>query len=91
MPALEGAFETQLAEEPNSGQKGQSIIDFHDKYFWRRPQQNFTFVDIGLKDQQGRLMALGFLNNDERPQNIDLVTVSDSMDSFKAHTFNKVK
>lgn len=34
-------------------------------------------------------MALGFLNNDLRPQNIDLVTVSDDMNTFRAHTFNK--
>lgn len=34
-------------------------------------------------------MALGFLNNDRKPQKIDLVTVNDQMNAFRVHIFDE--
>jgi hypothetical protein len=48
-------------------QSSQRIKDYNNKYFWQRPTCPFSKVDIGLNDVEGRLMALGFLNNDPKP------------------------
>ena len=80
-----------LADSDDCQYSGRTIKDYNNKYFWLRPKCPFSKVDIGLDDVKGRLMALGFLNNDVRPQNIDLVTINNDHNSFKVHTFNKEK
>lgn len=56
-----------------------TIKDYNNKYFWKRPMCPFSKVNVGLNNEKGRLMALGFINNDEKPQKVDLVTVNDKM------------
>ena len=78
-----------LADSDDCQYSGRTIKDYNNKYFWLRPKCPFSKVDIGLDDVKGRLMALGFLNNDPKPQRIDLVTVNDKMNSFCVHMFDE--
>ena len=81
---------TSLADSMDCQDSGRPIKDYNNKYFWQRPPQcDFPKVDIGLDDVKGRLMALGFLNNDPKPQRIDLVTVNDNMNAFSVHMFDE--
>ena len=76
-------------DECDSSKQQLTIKDFNNKYFWQRPKCSFSNVDIGLNNVQGKLMALGFLNNDVKPQKIDLVTVNDQMNAFRVHIFDE--
>lgn len=77
-----------LADAGECQNNGRTIKDYNNKYFWQRPSCNFSEVSIGLENVEGRLMALGFLNNDPKPQRIDLVSVNDEMNSFRVHMYN---
>ena len=56
-----------MANSDDCQSSQRTIKDYNNKYFWQRPKCPFSKVDIGLDDVEGRLMALGFLNNDPKP------------------------
>jgi len=55
---------TSLAENDDCKNLKTTLKDFNNHYFWKRPRCPFTYADMKVKDIKGKLMALGYINND---------------------------
>jgi hypothetical protein len=73
------------------------LKEYKTLYFWKRLTEKYPKIDVGFHDDsnQGhsfnsnglRIMAVGFLNNDQKIPYNDLVTVNDDFSQFQVHYF----
>ena len=66
MVSLEDESTSLVQNDDDCNNDKTTLKDYSNHYFWKRPRCPFTNIDMKVKDKKGKLMALGFLNNDRK-------------------------